>query len=126
MAKIEPKNGKYELGGSKDTDLEGINENKYEVFTADDKLADAQRDFPPKDGWNWFVSYTIKENGTDVGELPEYTLKFDKPAREDSKLYYYLKGSVHEVPYEDTDGKDNKKRVKAKLKIGDPPAGTYP
>ena len=132
MAQIEPKDGKYELGGSKDTDLEGINERKYSVFTADDKLAAAQRDYPSSEGWTWFASYTIEENGHSVNELDEYTVKFNKPDRADSKLYYYLegsegkKGTVHPVNFNDAGNKGNKKRVKAALKIGDPPLGTYP
>jgi hypothetical protein len=133
MAQIQPKEGKYNLGGPRDTDLEGINENKYSVYTAEDKLAAAQQDFPALEGWNWFASYTIRENGKDVPKLDkEYTIKFDKPDRTDSKLYYYLqgsngqKGTVHQVDYDDTDNKGNKKRVKAKLTVGDPPMGSYP
>jgi hypothetical protein len=104
MTKLQPKDGKYQLGGSKDAELEGIDSKKYEVFTDDDKLADAQRDYPASEGYTWFASYTIKENGHDVPELHEYTLKFDKPDRTGTKLYYYLKGSgknkgsLHEVP----------------------------
>ena len=127
--KIRPDNGKYHLRGPKETDLEGIDVDKYEVFTETEKLAKAERDYPANEGWTWFVSYTIKENGNDVRELPEYTMTFNKPDKVESKLYYYLpgsgnnKGTVHEVGYdEDTD----KKRGKAKLRVGDPPNGFFP
>lgn len=124
MAKIEPKDGKYELGGSKDSDLEGIDDKKYNVFTEEEKLAEARQRYP---AYNWFVSYTITDkNNKVVRELPEYTIKFDKPESADSRFYYYLDGSAHQVPYDDSDNKANKKRVKAKLTVGDPPAGSYP
>ena len=132
MAQVRRDNDKFQLGGPKDTDLEGIDE-KYSVFTDEDKLAAAQKDFPASEGYTWFASYTIKEDGKDVEELPhDYTIKFDRPGRADSKLYYYLqgkggnKGSIHEIGFEATANKGNKQRVKAYLRIGDPPIGTYP
>lgn len=124
MAKISPKNGKYELGGSKDSDLEGINDKKYNVFTEEKKLAEARQRYPD---YNWFASYTITDkNDKVVRELPEYTLKFDKPESADSRFYYYLDGTVHPVSFDDSEDKGNKKRVKVKLKVGDPPTGSYP
>jgi hypothetical protein len=122
--KIKPENGKYKLGGSKDADLEGIDDNKYDVFTETEKLEKARSDFPMYD---WFVSYVIKDkDGHEVRDLPEYMMKIDKPDSPDSKLYYYLDGSAHLLSYDDTDDKGNKKRVKAKLTVGDPPNGLYP
>ena len=123
MAKVNPdKDGKYKLGGTKDTDLEGIDHNKYDVYTDDEKLAAAQRDFP---GYTWFASYTIKDkNGNVVRELTEYTIKLDKPEG-DFKLYYYLDQAANPLSY-DTEDKDGKKKAKAKLKIGDPPLGSVP
>lgn len=119
MGKINPSGDKYGLGGSKDTDLDGIDSNTYDVFTDDDKLADARRDFSTYD---WFASYTVKyKNGGQVGTMPAYKLKFDKPAS--GKLYYYLNGNVYEVGYEDDGEKNGKKRVKATMTIGDPPVG---
>ena len=119
MAKINPSNGKYNLGGSKDSDLDGINDKDYDVFTEDEKLGNAQRDYPEYD---WFVSYTIKDKaGNDVRHLPEYSLKFDRP--EKGTLYYYLNGTAHQLDYEDAEDKGSKKRVKAKLTVGDPPVG---
>ena len=124
MKKIDPKDGKYELDDSKDTELEGIDSKKYNVFTEEEKLAKARRDFPMYD---WFVSYMMKDkDGKEVSSLPEYTMKLDKPDSPQSKLYYYLDGTAHLLAYEDTDAKENKKRVKAKLTIGDPPMGSYP
>ena len=129
MAKVEPKNGKYELGGSKDTDLEGIDDKKYDVFTdtseTNDKLQQARDAYP---NYTWFTSYTIKDKqGNDVRTLDkEYTIKLDRPDSATFELYYYLDGTAHPLPHEDTDNKDNKKRVKANLKVGDPPAGSYP
>jgi hypothetical protein len=131
MAKIEydEKDKNHKLGGSMDTDLEEL-DSKYEVFTDDVKLAAAQGDFP---NYTWFASYSIKEGGKDVQELPhDYVIKFDKPENPNSKCYYYLQGSVnnkgtiHEVNFEATANKGNKQRVKAYLKIGDPPIGYYP
>ena len=120
MAKINPSNGKYELGGSKDTDLEGIDAGNYEVFTEEDKLKNARSDYPDYD---WFASYTIKDTGgNDVRNLPEYTLIFDTPDK--GTLYYYLDGAVHPVSYEDdSQDKGGKSRSRAKLTVGDPPVG---
>src|SRR6266508_6069822 len=112
MAKVKVNHaaGKFALSGPKDTDLEGIDDNTYNVFTEDTKLAKAQTDFP---NYTWFVSYTIEyKAGGNVAQLPnEYTITFNKPDRDDSKLYYYLsgsgnnKGSVHEVGYASTTSK---------------------
>ncbi|MGZ9221498.1 MAG: hypothetical protein ACXW4Q_05275 [Anaerolineales bacterium] len=124
MTKVESKDGKYKLGGSKDTDLEGIDDKKYNVFTEEDKLANAKRDYPT---YTWFISYTIKDkDGKDVRNLPEYTIKLDKPDSEKFELYYYLDGTAHPLRFEDTDNQGSKKRVKAKLDIGDPPTGSFP
>lgn len=122
--KIKPENGKYKLAGSKDAELEGIDDNKYDVFTETEKLEKARNDFPMYD---WFVSYVIKDkNGHEVRGLPEYTMKIDRPDSPESKLYYYFEGSAHLLSYDDTDDKGNKKRVKVKLTVGDPPTGQYP
>ena len=122
--KVDPKDGKYKLDDSKDTELEGIDDKKYNVFTEEDKLANARRDYPT---YTWFVSYIIKDkDGNNVRNLPEYTVKLDKPDSENSQLYYYLDGTRYPLPFEDTDNKGNKKRVKAKLDIGDPPVGQFP
>ena len=121
MAKVDPdKDGKYKLGGSKDADLEGIDHKKYDVFTETEKLGNAQRDFP---NYNWFISFTIKDkNGNTVGDMPEYTIKFDKPTAENFEFYYYLDGKVYPIPHQS----ENDKRAKAKLRVGDPPSGTVP
>ena len=119
MAKVDPKEGKYKLGGSKDADLEGIDDKKYNVFTDEEKLANAKRDFPT---YTWFASYTIQDkNGNNVRELAEYTIKFDKPDVDNFQFYYYLNGQAYPLPHE----VDNK-RAKVKLKVGDPPTGTVP
>jgi hypothetical protein len=125
MAKIDPdKDGKYKLGGSKDTDLEGIDNKKYNVFTETEKLAEARQRYPT---YTWFVSFTITDqNNKVVRELPEYTIKLDRPDSGTFELYYYLDGTAHLLPYEDAENKGNKKRVKAKLTVGDPPGGTVP
>ena len=122
--KIRPEQGRFRLGGSKDADLEGIDDKKYNVFTETEKLEKARADFPMYD---WFASFLIKDkDGKDVKNLPEYTMKIDKPDSPETKLYYYLDGSVHLLPYDDTDNKGNKKRIKVKLSVGDPPTGAYP
>ena len=123
MAKVDPdKDGKYKLGGKKDTDLEGIDSKQYDVFTETEKLAEAQSKF--KD-INWFVSFTIKDkDGNPVGQMAEYTMKFDKPKSGDDnfKLYYYLGGNTYDVQHQS----ENSKRSKATLTVGDPPGGTVP
>jgi hypothetical protein len=124
MAKVEPKDGKYKLDDSKDTELEGIDDKKYNVFTEEKKLEEAKS---RHNHINWFVSYTIKDkDGNDVRNLPEYTIKLDKPDSGKFELYYYFDGTAYPFQYEDTDNKENKKRVKAKLIVGDPPVGTFP
>jgi hypothetical protein len=125
MAKIEPRNGKYHLDDTKDTELEGIDDKKYDVFTERTKLDEAKRNYGHI---NWFVSYTIKDkDGNDVQNLDkEYTIKVDKPDSEKFELYYYLGGTAYPFQFEDTDIKENKKRIKAKLIVGDPPVGQYP
>jgi len=123
MAKIEPKDGKHKLGDSRDTDLEGIDDKKYDVVTDDEKLAAARRDFP---GYNWFASYTITDKqGNVVRDMPEYTIKSDKPDAEGFQLYYYLDQAANPLSY-DTEDHGGKKRVKAKLRLGDPPLGSVP
>ena len=123
MARVDPdKDGKYKLGGSKDTDLEGIDSNKYDVSTETQKLAEAQENF--KDV-NWFVSFTItNKDGTKVDKMPEYKIKFDKTKEGDDsfKLYYYLDGNRYPLDHQS----ENSKRAVAKLKIGDPPMGSVP
>ena len=125
MSEIKPQNGRYQLGGSKDADLDGINDTKYNVFTDEEKLREAKERYPK---YHWFASYTITDkNDKVVRELPEeYTLRLDRPDAEDFQLYYYFEGKVHNFPYEDAGMKGEKKRIKAKLKIGDPPTGHYP
>jgi hypothetical protein len=127
MAKIDPKDGKYNLGDSKDTELEGIDAKKYDVYTETEKLEEARQRYPASEGWDWFVSYTITDKeGKMVGEMPEYTIKFDKPDKDDSRLYYYLNGTAHPVLHERDEDKANKKRIKGKLTVGDPPMGSFP
>ena len=118
--KIKEKNGKYDLGGSKDTDLEGIDKSKYDVFSTDKNLAEAKRDYP---NYDWFTCFTIKDKaGKQVGDMPAYTIKFDKLAS--GNLYYYYNGVANQITYSDSGKKGNKNRVKATLTIGDPPIGT--
>jgi len=123
MAQVEPQNGKYKLGGSEDADLEGIDSNKYNVFTDVEKLAKAKAQYPT---YNWFVSFIIKEkDGKNVGEMAQYSIEFNKPDSEKLDLYYYLDGIAHPLPYK-TEDKEGKKKIKANLKVGDPPVGHYP
>ncbi|HEX6034787.1 MAG TPA: hypothetical protein VFY83_10150 [Anaerolineales bacterium] len=129
MAEVKPKNGRYGLGGSKDTDLEGIDDQKYEVFTdtaeTNDKLKQARDTYPD---YTWFASFTIKDKqGKDVRTLDkEYTVELDQLPSEDSELYYFLDGRAHKFPHQPGADKNSKKRIKAKLSVGDPPIGTYP
>lgn len=126
MAKINPikKNGKdvYELPGSRHSELEGIDIKKYEVFTADDKLEDARRDFPEDKKYHWFTSFLIRKvSENNDPTIDAYTIKFDKPDGIE-KLYYYLKGTIYEIPFEDT----GDKKLRATLTVDDPPVGYYP
>src|SRR5687767_8974339 len=95
MAKVAPKNGKYELGGSEDTDLEEIDNKKYDVFTdtaeTNEKLKQARDAYPD---YTWFASYTIKDKqGKDVRTLDkDYTIELDQLPSENSELYYFLDG----------------------------------
>ena len=125
MARIEPKDGKYRLGGSNDADLEGIDGRKYNVFTDEEKLREAKERYPD---YHWFASYTITDKKNKViRDLPEdYTLRLDRPDAKDFQLYYYFEGKAHPFSYEDSGMQGEKKRIKAKLKIGDPPTGHYP
>ena len=124
MAKIEPKDGKYKLDDSRDTELEGIDDKKYDVFTEHTKWDEAKSKYGHI---HWFASYTIKDKqGNEVRELPEYTIKLDKPDADNFQLYYYLDEEAHPFPHEGTDDKASKKRVKARLSVGDPPTGHYP
>ena len=124
MAKVDPdKDGKFKLKGPKDTDLEGIDSKKYDVFTETEKLAEAEKNFPR---YTWFASYTIKDKeGNVVRDLAEYTIKFDKPDADTFQIYYYLDQAANPVGH-DTEDNNGKKRVKVKLKIGDPPLGSVP
>jgi hypothetical protein len=119
MAKIEMRNNRYGLGGSKDTDLEGIDGSRYDVMTDETKLAEAQSAYP---NYDWFASFTVADkSGQPVDSVPEYTVEFDKPAS--GQLYYYYKGSARSLSYADANDKGKKKRVRAKLTVGDPPIG---
>ena len=118
--KVQLKDGKHGLGGSKDTDIEGIDTTKYDVFTTDKNLAEARAKYPNID---WFACFTIKDkSGKQVGDMPAYTITFDKPAS--GTLYYYYNGTANSLTFSDTGKKGNKNRVKATLTIGDPPIGT--
>ena len=129
MTQVQPKNGKYELGGSMDTDLEGIDDKKYDVFTdtaeTNEKLQQAREAYPD---YTWFASYTIKDKqGKDVRTLDkDYTVELDQLASENSELYYFLDGTAHKFPHQPGEDKNGKKRIKAKLNVGDPPTGQYP
>ena len=117
--KIKETDGKYELGGSKDTDLDGIDGSKYDVFTTDKNLAEARKKYP---NYDWFACFTIKDkSGNQVGDMPAYTIKFDKPAS--GNLYYYYNSIANQLSFSDAGKKGNKDRVKATLTIGDPPIG---
>lgn len=125
MAKIEPKDGKYELKDTEDTELEGIDSSKYDVYTETEKL---QRAHNAYGDYHWFVSYTITDkSGNNVRNLDKpYTIKVNKPIKDESKLYYYLGGPPQLIPHQSAEEKDGKKRIKAELNLGDPPIGRYP
>jgi hypothetical protein len=125
MAKIDPKEGKYELGDTEDTVLEDINPDKYDVNTETTKLQQAQAAYG---AYRWFVSFTITDKqGNNVRTLDkQYTIKINKPVSDQSKLYYYLGGPPQLVSHQSAEDKNGKKRIKAKLNLGDPPVGFYP
>jgi len=115
--KINPADGKYNLGGRKDVELEGINPSQYDVFSTDKNLAEAKSKYPNID---WFACFSVKDKTGQYANI-SYTLKFDKP--DSGTLYYYLNGTANPVPFENIEDKGNKKRVKATLNVGDPPVG---
>ena len=121
--KIDPDNGKYKIGGTKDTDLEGIDSQKYDVYTETEKLTEAQQKFGTI---KWFASFTLtdKSGNPVVGQMPAYTIKFNKPKEDDDNftLYYYLGGNTYEVGHQS----ENSKRSRATLTVGDPPLGSVP
>jgi hypothetical protein len=121
MGKVDKdkQSGRYPLGGSKDADLEGIDETLYDVYTDEEKLAKANKDFPK---YVWFTSFTIKDkSGKIVEKMPEYVLKFDRPVS--GNIYYYLNGQVFQLTPDNAEDKGKRKRVKVKLTVGDPPVG---
>lgn len=118
MGKVNPQDRRFSLGGSRDADLEGIDDNLFDVFTDEEKLANAQRDFPKYD---WFTSFTVKPKPGKQAGTPTYTLKFDKPAS--GTVYYYMNGQVFVLTQSDAEDKGNKKRVKVTLSVDDPPVG---
>ena len=117
--KIEQKDGKYGLGGSKDTDIEGVDTSTYDVYTTDKNLDDAKKNYP---SFDWFACFTIKDkSGNQIDSIAAYTIKFDKPVS--GNFYYYYNGSAHQVATSDDVDKGGKKRVKVTLTVGDPPIG---
>lgn len=133
MAKIDPdKDGKYNLGDSEDTILEDIDSKKYDVYTEEEKLGQAQSD-PKYPKYVWFVSFTITDkNGKAVDKLDkDYSIKLNE-LPSGSQLYYYVPGTppqygtAYPLQFDPSENKDSKKRIKAKLKDGDPPIGHYP
>lgn len=118
--KIKEKNGKYYLGGSKETDLIGVDKSKYDVITTDKNLAEAKSKYP---NYDWFTCFTIKDkSGKQMGKMPAYTIKFNK-LPSGKNLYYYYNGTAHQLSFSETEKKGNKRRFKATLTIGDPPIG---
>lgn len=121
--RIRPQNGKYKLDDPRDTDLEGISDQEYDVFTDDEKLDAARKAFP---GYTWFASYTITDKQGDiVREVPEYSIYFNPPDASDFLVYYYLDQAANPVSHK-IEERNGKKRVRVKLRLGDPPMGTVP
>jgi hypothetical protein len=120
MGKVEKdkQSGRHSLGGSKDADLEGIDDTLYDVFTDEEKLANAKRDYPKYD---WFTSFTVKLKQGKQPKPLAYTLKFDKPTS--GTVYYYMNGQAFALTQSDAEDKDNRKRVKVTLTVDDPPVG---
>jgi hypothetical protein len=130
--KVDPASGnknRFELGDSKDTVLEGVDGDQYDVFTETAKLAKArakQRDY------NWFVSFVIKKKGEtrSTGDALNYMVKFDRPGKDEDpvRVYYYLDDTdtVHEVTDYQTEDNRGKKRIRFTLTTGDPPLSTVP
>jgi hypothetical protein len=120
---------RFELRDSKNTVLEGVDSDQYDVFTETSKLAKArakQRDY------TWFVSFLIKKKGETrpTGDSLNYTVKFDRPGKDDDpvRVYYYLDDTdtVHEVTDYQTEDNRGKKIIRFTLTSGDPPLSTVP
>jgi hypothetical protein len=105
----------------KHTDVEGIDTSKHEVFDSDKNLSAAQSKYP---NYDWFACFTIKDkSGNQVGDMPAYTIKVDKPAS-GKNLYYYYNNTANQLDFSDAGTEEGRQRVKATLRIGDPPIGT--
>ncbi len=114
---VQASNGKFNVGGSRDVDLEDIDPNQYNVFTTDKNLAAARKAYPKYD---WFACFTVKDKRGNDANI-RYTVTFNKPAS--GTLYYFYNGTAVEVGYDDAPNKGNQQRSKATLTVGDPPIG---
>jgi hypothetical protein len=116
---------KFELKDSKNSVLEGVDGDAYDVYTETSKLARAQE---KKSDCTWFVSFLIKKKGnTDpTNDALNYTVKFDKPGKDEDgvQVFYFLNDTVYEVTNYQTE--ENGKKIKFTLTVGDPPLGTVP
>lgn len=115
--RVNPSNGRFGLGGSRDTDITDLDPGQYDVFTTDKNLAAARAAFP---NYDWFACFSVKDKQGNYANV-NYTVTFNKPAS--GNLYYYLNGNVHALQYTDTNNKGSQARVKATLNVGDPPIG---
>lgn len=115
--KIRRSIGVYGLGGSRDTDLLGIDNTRYDVFASDKNLDAARAAYPDYD---WFACFSVKDKKGNYANI-SYDITFDKPTS--GNLYYYYNGNVIQLNFVASDDKKTKKRVKATLNVGDPPIG---
>ncbi len=115
---VRPTNGRHNLGGSRNAELEDIDASRYNVFTTDKNLAAARQAYP---NYDWFACFSVKDKQGNYANIP-YTLTFDTPPA-GSKLYYFFNGTANELNYTDAGNRGNQARVKASLNVGDPPIG---
>lgn len=115
---VRASNGRHGLGGSRDADLEGIDPNRFDVFTTDKNLAAARSAYP---NYDWFACFSVKDKQGNYANV-SYTLSFNKPAS-GGTLYYFYNGTAHQLSYTDAPNKGNQRRVRASLNVGDPPIG---
>jgi hypothetical protein len=78
------------------------------------------------------VSFLIKKKGETrpTGDSLNYTVKFDRPGKDEDpvRVYYYLDDTdtVHEVTDYQTEDNRGKKIIRFTLTSGDPPLSTVP
>ena len=116
--KVTPHGRVFNLGGSADTDIEGLDPDAVDVSTTDKNLADAQKAYP---NYDWFIDFNVRVKNSSDYSTASYTLKFNKPAS--GKIYAYYNKTLHELTPSDAGTKGGRNRVQVTWNVGDPAIG---